>query len=543
MGNISSTCDLCSRPATQSCNNCRVSLCRNCTSNHASGCSSRHHEIVPFGQDRGRRAYPRCIIHTHRVTEGHCNNCQIPVCMECVTGRHSGHVIETLEDVIATRREIIRIETDEIESILRNEAQQLSDIDQDIQRAKPNFVELGVQARDLRQQWHGEIDGIFDNLEYLIQTFRKYKLGTLNHYRSKIKCRNSNMAHIVQVNRELLGSSNVSEIYNYQPRLTDLRDVPQRPELKEPSLKTTFIQGTERKMEFGKFVNSLTMTSLLSMQDELYLSDLLAEPIVIAVISTQINNRHLCRLTCVGSDRAWVCGQDKTITLVALEGSVRDTVISTCNDFPGDIQLNREGELVYSDVAHQRVNVVRNGNTEPLITTQDDSFPYNLCCTISGDILIGVGHRSANSHPKIVRYRGERRVMEIYKDEHGNPIFQGAHISVTENINGDIITTDANSKAVVALDSTGRVKFRYNQSPPGREMPFCPGKVVTDSVGRIIVADDNHCLHILDQNGRFLRCVDNCGLDRPSGLSLDSEGRLWVGSYHTGEIKVIKYKS
>lgn len=101
--------------------------------------------------------------------------------MECVTGRHSGHVIETLEDVIATRREIIRIETDEIESILRNEAQQLSDIDQDIQRAKPNFVELGVQARDLRQQWHGEIDGIFDNLEYLIQTFRKYKLDTLNH--------------------------------------------------------------------------------------------------------------------------------------------------------------------------------------------------------------------------------------------------------------------------------------------------------------------------------------------------------------------------
>lgn len=463
--------------------------------------------------------------------------------MECVTGRHSGHVIETLEDVIATRREIIRIETDEIESILRNEAQQLSDIDQDIQRAKPNFVELGVQARDLRQQWHGEIDGIFDNLEYLIQTFRKYKLDTLNHYRSKIKCRNSNMAHIVQVNRELLGSSNVSEIYNYRPRLTDLRDVPQRPELKEPSLKTRFIPGTERKMEFGKFVNSLTMTSLLSMQDELYLSDLLAEPIVIAVISTQINNRHLCRLACVGSDRAWVCGQDKTITLVALEGSVRDTVISTCNDFPGDIQLNREGELVYSDVAHQRVNVVRNGNTEPLITTQDDSLPYNLCCTISGDILIGVGHRSANSHPKIVRYRGERRVMEIYKDEHGNPIFQGAHISVTENINGDIITTDANSKAVVALDNTGRVKFRYNQSPPGREMPFCPGKVVTDSVGRIIVADDNHCLHILDQNGRFLRCVDNCGLDRPSGLSLDSEGRLWVGSYHTGEIKVIKYKS
>lgn len=335
----------------------------------------------------------------------------------------------------------------------------------------------------------------------------------------------------------------MSEVYNYNSRLKELKNVPQQPELREPSLKTTLVQGTERKIQFGKFINTLTMTSVMSMQDEFYLSDLLAEPRVFAVISTQINNRHLCRVACVGSDRAWVCGQDKTITLVDLEGSVRDTVISTCLDFPGDIQLNRDGELVYTDVAHQKVNVVRNGNTETLITTQGDSFPHNLCCTRSGDILIGVGYRSANSHPKIVRYQEQRKVMEIDKDEHGNPIFQGRHISVTENINGDIVTTDANSKSVIALDNTGRIKFRYNESPPGKEVPFCPGKIVTDSVGHIIVADDNHCLHILDQNGRFLRCVDNCGLDRPSGLSLDSEGRLWAGSYSTGEIKVIEYRS
>ena len=52
---------------------------------------------------------------------------------------------------------------------------------------------------------------------------------------------------------------------------------------------------------------------------------------------------------------------------------------------------------------------------------------------------------------------------------------------------------------------------------------------------------DNNCLHILDQNGQFLRCVDDCGLERPYGLSVDSEGRLWVGLLDSGEIKVIKY--
>lgn len=41
--------------------------------------------------------------------------------MECVIGCYSGYVIEILEDVIVIRREIIRIEIDEIEFILWNE--------------------------------------------------------------------------------------------------------------------------------------------------------------------------------------------------------------------------------------------------------------------------------------------------------------------------------------------------------------------------------------------------------------------------------------
>ena len=52
---------------------------------------------------------------------------------------------------------------------------------------------------------------------------------------------------------------------------------------------------------------------------------------------------------------------------------------------------------------------------------------------------------------------------------------------------------------------------------------------------------NNACLHILDQNGQFLRCVDYSGIEEPDGLSLDSEGRLWVGSFNTGEFKVMQY--
>ena len=34
--------------------------------------------------------------------------------------------------------------------------------------------------------------------------------------------------------------------------------------------------------------------------------------------------------------------------------------------------------------------------------------------------------------------------------------------------------------------------------------------------------------------------MDVCGLERPHGLSVDSEGRLWVGC-ESGKIEVIEY--
>ena len=112
---------------------------------------------------------------------------------------------------------------------------------------------------------------------------------------------------------------------------------------------------------------------------------------------------------------------------------------------------------------------------------------------------------------------------------------------MSENNNGDVCVSDINADAVVVVDKTGRVRFRYDGTPARREKSFGPRGIVTDTLSQIIVADYiNDCLHILDQNGQFLRCVDDCGLEKPNNLSVDSEGRLWVGC-DKGEIKVIKY--
>nr|XP_022312007.1 uncharacterized protein LOC111117229 [Crassostrea virginica] len=87
------------------------------------------------------------------------------------------------------------------------------------------------------------------------------------------------------------------------------------------------------------------------------------------------------------------------------------------------------------------------------------------------------------------------------------------------------IVRDGKSLIVVLVGMEGRVRFRYDGKPAKRGMSFDSRGIVTDDLSQIIVADFNiDCLHIRDKNGHLLRCVNDCGLEEPNGLSLEVRG-------------------
>nr|XP_022312099.1 uncharacterized protein LOC111117325 isoform X2 [Crassostrea virginica] len=274
-----------------------------------------------------------------------------------------------------------------------------------------------------------------------------------------------------------------------------------------------------------------------------FLGELMDKVRVIATIPT--NYTSLYGIACVGGAEAWIYGNNKTITRIDIHGALKDTVTTTCQDGPSGISVTRGRELMYSDFISDTVNIVRDGKSETLITTPRGWTPATLFCTRSGDILVHLFKRNGLQRKhKIIRCQRENIKQEICNDGQGNPIYKDGPYSLfmSENNNGDVCVSDRNADTVVVVDKTGRVRFRYDGTPARREKSFGPGGIVTDALSQIIVTDiNNDCLHILDQNGQFLRCVNDCGLGRPLGLSVDSEGRLWVGLWKSGEIKVIEY--
>ncbi|XP_048743729.2 uncharacterized protein LOC125657116 [Ostrea edulis] len=539
------TCDLCVKPTQQFCNSCQLSLCVDCVNKHVDKLKYQQHDIVHFKDRKIQLVFPECELHTNQRCEAHCQQCDVPVCLKCMLGPHNGHKYEDMSDIFNSKKNDIEKEIKEIEStIIPQYNKKNEETESKLSFIMAKFDELDKEKEKHRKSWHQEVDTIFNHLGSLMKSIKENLLAALNSHQSKIKNHIPDMTQTVQQNKKILKSNNVSAVTNFKSKLEEYRNMPSNIDVKLPSLKTNTVQGRELSLELGEYKASLTQTTLSSLTEEvsyLSLQKLLKQAKSITTIPTGVN--PLLYVACVGVDEAWVSGDDKTIRRVDIHGSVRDTVTTTCVTRPNDITVTRQGELVYSDVNNRTVNIVRHGRTETLITTPQGWHPDRLCCTKSGDILVSM-RTTDKSQRKIVRYQGHTVKQEIDRDEDGEPIYKRGkyRLYVVENNNGDICASDSNADTVVVVNKSGRVRFRYYGTPARRKKSFYPRHIVTDSMSQIIVTDHNNdCLHILDQNGQFLRCVDNCGLDKPVGLSVDSEGRLWVGLYQSGEVKVIQY--
>ena len=111
---------------------------------------------------------------------------------------------------------------------------------------------------------------------------------------------------------------------------------------------------------------------------------------------------------------------------------------------------------------------------------------------------------------------------------------------------------DFNTHAVVVVNAAGKLRSRYTGHMHlrviGMFLECSPVGIAPDSQGRILIADYNYSIHILDQDRHFLRYskkVNDYYLHRNGvfGLCVDSKGNLFVGGHNPGNVKKIQYST
>ncbi|XP_061185737.1 tripartite motif-containing protein 2-like [Saccostrea echinata] len=257
--------------------------------------------------------------------------------------------------------------------------------------------------------------------------------------------------------------------------------------------------------------------------------------------------KGLRRFACLNEKHIWTCDMEVDVMkLYDTQGSLQCSVQTETGTSPYDIAVAGSGELVYTDVNRKTVYMMKNSQIEEIIRLNQWT-PLNVCITSSGDLLVTMS--SANFKEfKVSRYRGNTDIQSIQFDEEDRPLYSSGYLKyICENKNQDVCVADCREHAVVVVNEAGKLRFRYTGNNAASKGAFDPYGIATDSQGDILTADCNsHCIHILDQDGQFLRYIDNCELRTPRELCVDPKDNLFVTEYYTGDVtnvlKKIKYK-
>ncbi|XP_061177570.1 E3 ubiquitin-protein ligase TRIM36-like [Saccostrea echinata] len=537
-------CDLCETPIpSMHCDFCHIKLCKACVGEHLSDLS-KEHKVVRF-KDRGSTLiFPECTIHMKNHCQLFCEDCDCPLCLSCLSSNsHKGHTLKHFLEILKSRQNDIDTDIKELQDFICPIYEEISlDIIKEKQSAENHYKKLKSDVTKQGADWHKEIDILVKNKISNIEEMTQKHLETLNEKEFEINQNISKAKQVILDLKKMLDSNDVSLVTTYKSCNAFFRTLPPKVTAFLPSFSFEKVNREQISQLFG----SLSTLSFIKEKHGYTLKalevvpcppvkPLLDDPEIIGTIDT--GYKYLNSVSCLSDEEIWTCGNSKVMKLYNLHGKLLRTIQTKSKIPPREIAVTENGELVYIDEVTQTINLVKNKQIEEVIRLMG-WIAENVCVAFSGDLLVTMAR---DTESKIVRYSGSSEKQTIQFDHRGKPLFpSGSMKYIAENRNLDVCVADIATGAVIVVNQIGKLRFRYTGHPC--KGAFYPHGIATDSQSQIVTTDsNNHCVHILDENGKFLRYIDNCNLSNPWAICVNSKDNLFVAEQYSGKVKQIKY--
>jgi hypothetical protein len=468
------------------------------------------------------------------------------VCSLCAVSseKHKGHTFLTLSEMHSERKADIAKDSEEIENIISPTYEEMAqDLETQIANLDGIYMEFTTVVTKHGDELHKEIDNVIKRMQKEIEEMKTKHLEILKKHLGEIKQIQSLIEQSLITLKKMEESNEVSETMEYRSQDQEFRKLPPKVRV---SL-STFSPNTIDSEQLYKSLGSLIPVSFTTDENGYTLKgtetsprELMEEPELVTTINTGFEN--LRNVTCLSEEEFWTSAKGSDMKCFNVQHAVFNTLKTKSGEWPRSLAVTHNGNLVYTDTIAKTVNKVKSGQTEVVIRLQGWK-PNNLCVTSDDDLLVTMFSED-KTQSKVVRYSGSTEKQTIQYDDEGQPLYSGNSNTkyISENRNFDICVADWGAGAVLVVSQTGKLQSKYTgHSSATKNKNFKPWGIATDSQSQILTSDrNNHCIHILDQNGQFLRYIDNCDLKNPYGLCV-KKMFLFVTEFDSGNVKKIKY--
>ena len=544
-------CDLCETPVPPMyCDICNINLCIPCVGIHLSD-RSKKHEIVPFEERGSTIKYPNCKKHSFKKCELNCEQCDIPICAQCVSSiEHRGHKFVEIMEVFTSKKESIKKDLEEIEKFIYPKYQQAaSNIPVQRANAKTHSRKLTTELKRRGEAVHKEIDTAIQKMQSDIDDMDSKHLTMIDKQEKAINNSISDIKQAILNLRTLLDTSDLNLLSDYKSRNEEFRNFPAQFQVILPVFTPQEINRNQIHQQLGSLSKLDIKTQKLGSEKKYAgaesspsLKLFIDQPRIVTEIYTEYGKANGLRsVSCLSDSELWTCGKDNILRLYNLQGKLLKLEPTKSGNPPWDIAVTQNRNLVYTDLSDRSINIVTKTQIQPLIKLFG-WLPLYLCSTFCGDLLVFMISED-RKQSKVVRYSGFTEKQSIQWDDQGKALFSSEYYSIylSENKNFDICVSDNEAGAVVVVSASGKFRFRYTGPPFTTKKQFKPKGITTDSQSRILTSEDYFRIHILDKDGFLLRYIDNYGLKMLVGLCVDSRDNLFVAEFGTGKVKKIQY--
>ena len=568
----------CNNPTEYHCNTCGENLCSTCKQKHLQNKDTKHHSVVEYTQKLTPGSLSSLLCHDHDGKECicWCQTCRKAACIDCVTKSHQDHRFTELETVLQEKRASLQKELNNLETNIVKEWQNLMI---EARKKTSDFLgqvngiekEIEIQAKE----FHKRVEVIKENFKAQLNEFKTSNLTILHEQEKMVSEGLEKVKQEIKECEDRLRSSNVESLLGHGfangskkdtlPKLFSAGSpvfIPSQIDIKSVTemFGQLIVQNANRLVEGASQPPDDTSPNIQkssktseakkpNVQDTTHLmparhgrpvrptarytqtrdTRLIPKPSVQSEFGTNISWPSV---TCVGSGLAWVKTDTKTIQLMDRHGAVMNSINT---DFVyQDNCLSPQGDILLSFQVNKCIMAISpDKKVRTLFKLQWE--PYGLCCLHTGDIAVTFYWEG-----RLVIYSMSGKVIK----EIAKKLFTYPYRVAQSKVNSDLYISDCGAAKVVALDKDYRVRYEYTgQHDRGS---FTPVGLCTDNTGCILITDsDNHRVHILDRDGRFLQFLltEEQGLWKPLSVDVDSEGNAWVGedTYIKGGVTVVKY--